>query len=539
MNANKGFVPLEEFGLVPASTRSKAHRSKVHYIHYIRSEVQKKRILPYDLTLLPQIHEAPTVPSHNILPKRDKYSAVLIDVPVNFVQGPVSEGQEPPHGLGRIASSVESLYGQPCGILDAQRIVQNGHILALDIIIQQLQETQPRVVGLNPTCVNVRSARKIADGLTDIGIPYVVGGYFPTLDTKRAMQIFHDAAAIVKGHGEVAFPEIVLLAMEGRLDEVEKIKGVYRPGSAKHRYIHADKLSLYQLPTINQAQYYHNPVETTKGGRKEVSLYETEGCPYDCGFCSSPLLSRRDYKRPRTGRIVDDVENALALGADRIHFLDDLIFITKEHIQEFYSELERRGLLGKFDWRGMGRANLITKWSRDTIRLLKESGCYQLAFGVESGSPRILVMIKKQLTPQQVLEATDILFQYGIASKGFFIFGFPDETLEDMEMTMNLAIEMANRGTTEIAVYEFHPYPGSNLWFHLEKTNPEVLQKLHYIEYLRYDNLEERTADTLAKTSMWLGDDIQIATVPSIKVREYVTNTLKSFYDTVDKISKV
>lgn len=470
----------EKSEFLPSLDRNKKENS---IRPYERAEVEQLRVLPRNCNISKLVEEKEEYSSEFIFPRHKKYAAILVNIPMNFNQATAIEGQEPPHGLGRIAVSTESLYGQPCGILDVQRIEKDEQTLNLESVIRILKKAQPKLVGINPTSVNVGEARVIADELVKNGLQYVVGGTFATLETDKARKVFNDAVAVIKGHGELAFSEVVLLSVENKLADVEKIKGVYAPNTEKDTAEHADRIPLQDIPIINQSLYYFSPLENIKKGIVEGSLFETDGCPFNCSFCASPKMSLRKYERPLITKIVDDIQLLIKEGANRIHFLDDLIFINEQHIRDFFQELKRRELLGKFDWRGMCRADLILKWSNEALDLLKRSGCFRLAIGVESGSPRILKMVDKKISPEQVIKATKKLSKYGISTKGFFIFGFPEEEQEDMEMTKQLAIKMAKNGAREISVFEYHPYPGSSLWDYLEKNNPKLLEKFGYLKY--------------------------------------------------------
>jgi radical SAM superfamily enzyme YgiQ (UPF0313 family) len=125
------------------------------------------------------------------------------------------------------------------------------------------------------------------------------------------------------------------------------------------------------IPMVRQgelveAPVYRHDVMTLDGRRtiNEANLFVTYGCPFECTFCSSPILVGRNektgvpaYRRPDMQRIVDDVEHVVTdLGADAVHFLDDMAFISSTHIRELDDELVARDLKGKFIWRGLTRA---------------------------------------------------------------------------------------------------------------------------------------------------------------------------------------
>lgn len=498
--------------------------------------------------------EIPKPSEHLALPKFDTYDALLINVPVDFQQGPIADGEEPPFGLGRIAAVANEYFGLQVGILDAHRIHQDGHRLSLDGLRQQLlaikKHSSPGfVAGINPTNVNLEAGIEVANLLDEVDIPYVVGGYFATLsEAKTVFDNFPRAVGFIPRHGEVAFSSVVASRVDGK--STNSIPGFYTQDEmVQPRTPFGRRIVPIHAPPLNQLEYFHDPFTSLELGDKtytEASTYMTDGCPFECGFCSSPYMKERRYDRPTMNQIVDEVERLTSQGADAIHFLDDLVFIQEKDIIEFHSELSRRGLLAKqgespkFVWRGMGRANLIDRWSDETMKMLKDTGCWQLAIGVENGSPRILEFVKKKIDPDLVLRATEKNTRFGIGTKGFFIFGFPTETEAEMQQSHDLALEMAKRGATSIAAFEFHPYPGTDLYYWISQNRPEILERLTYLatdrtEIGQDNEIGVASKANLNKTGMWLPEDLCVAEENSGRVRQFVQSTIDDFHQEIER----
>ena len=227
----------------------------------------------------------------------------------------------------------------------------------------------------------------------------------------------------------------------------------------------------------------------------EATLYVTEGCPFECSFCASPVMVNRGngvrpYNRPDTSRIGEEVEQTITgLGANAIHFLDDMVFINGQQIAKFHVDIQKRGLLGKFHWRGLTRVNTVLSCNDDVMQKMKETGVWRLALGVESGNEEVLKQINKRTTKDQTRRAIDKLARARIQSESFFIMGFPGETEEQIQETADFIQELKGLGLSEISVFQFKPYPGTREYERLKQTNPDV----------------------------WLDDDLAIAAVKSGK----------------------
>lgn len=465
------------------------------------------------------------------------FDFIGINVPSSYQQGMIPDGEEPPWGLLRVVATSREVYGVNAGILHAHRLK-----LQPDSIKEQIIKTKTKLVGLNPTSVNVSEAQVISRICDELGVPYILGGIHATLDPSIARQDFPNAYAIVRGNGEVAIGEVIKAALED--GSKSDSNGVYyREHATEGRNDYAKKINPGLVPMVKQDIYIEQPVYTHKvsinGNLTEINeatLYVTDGCPFECTFCSSPVMVNRGkdvpYARPEMNRIVDEIQHVVDIGADAIHFLDDMAFIKGENIRELHKELTDRDLLGKFIWRGLTRAPVILRedFSDEVMQMMKDTGAWKIALGVESGSNEMLKKIKKKVTKEQVVDAVEKLSSYGIQVKGFFIMGFPGETEEQLQETSDFIQRLKELGLTEAGIFQFKPYPGTQEYQQLKQQNPEILERLSYLRHR--DNSLSGKAQERAENHVWLSDDVKIAEVHSSRVREYVVQSLESFYGT-------
>jgi len=200
----------------------------------------------------------------------------------------------------------------------------------------------------------------------------------------------------------------------------------------------------------------------------------SRGCPNSCTFCASPTISGKRIRARSIGNIVDEIEILKTeQGINSVHFLDNYFIYDRNRSLEFIKELEKRKL--EVEWRALARVDLIAYGGIDFVKELKQGGCYQLVFGVESGSQRILDMVKKGTTPEQAKQAVQYCKKVGIKTKAYYMFGFPTETLSEMEQTLQHAREL---GTDNACFLLTKAYPGTALYDSLsERFGEEALQK--------------------------------------------------------------
>lgn len=477
--------------------------------------------------------------AHYALPySTDQYDFLAINTPSSYEQGAIPTGEEPPQGMIRVVASANQA-GYKAGVLDA-------HALNMTVsqIADQLTRIRPRVVGINPTSVNVPEGKALAGICDNMSIPYIVGGIHATLDPPIARRNFPTSEAVVRGDGEMAIVHI-LSWLTGQTPAPD-MPGVYKKSDAPIGGLfvpYAPKMPIEQMPWSPPEQYVQFPIvlqTITADGEERIfnegSLYCTRGCPFACGFCASPVMVGRDmngmrpYDHPGMDRVVDDVKDMLRIGANAIHFLDDMVIVQPDDVEDFYNAAQREGVLGTFVWRGMTRASVVAqnRFDSETLDKLRGSGCWRLTMGVESGDDDVLRMIKKKITTTQVETAVQKLVRAGVQVKAFFIMGFPGETRAQMQRTHDFVMHLRDLGLASISIFQFKPYPGTALWDKIARENPDVLQRLAYIGG---DARDMNVAGERAIQGVYLPDDLVIAHgVPSGEVRELVQQTLANFF---------
>jgi radical SAM superfamily enzyme YgiQ (UPF0313 family) len=143
-------------------------------------------------------------------------------------------------------------------------------------------------------------------------------------------------------------------------------------------------------------------------------------------------------------------------GIREFSFEDDTFITFKARLREICDRLIDLRL--DISWSCLGRVSHITP---ENLALMRRAGCWQISFGIESGSQEILALINKRITLDQIRKAVAMTGEAGIRSKGFFILGHPGETLQTLEMTSSFALELPLQ---DISVSLMTPFPGTELY---------------------------------------------------------------------------
>jgi radical SAM superfamily enzyme YgiQ (UPF0313 family) len=191
-------------------------------------------------------------------------------------------------------------------------------------------------------------------------------------------------------------------------------------------------------------------------------LVATRGCPHSCMFCSEVMrVSTGKKLRSRSAAsVADEMEYLAKQGVNICSFQDDSFSANRKFMQSLCEELISR--TSKMPW--MARVR-VDELNYELLTLMKKAGCVMLGIGVESGSERIIKAMHKQSTNRSWIELCRQVFGWtrdlGIGTNAYYVIGNPTETREEIEQTIQLAMEL---NSDSIQVHFYTPYPGSQAW---------------------------------------------------------------------------
>ncbi len=151
--------------------------------------------------------------------------------------------------------------------------------------------------------------------------------------------------------------------------------------------------------------------------------------------------------------VVNEIEHIInTYGIRGFDIWDDTFTVDKVHVKTICDEIIKRNLDIKFYVRT--RVDTI---NRETLELMKKAGCSSISFGVESGSPRVLKVIKKYVTLEEVDKGVKMANELGFFIKTFFLFNHPTETFKDVAMTLKF-MDHLNKYKNHFAVCNLSTY---------------------------------------------------------------------------------
>ena len=376
----------------------------------------------------------------------------------------------PPMGLGYLASPLRK-NKIAVDILDC---VQRG--CDYPQFENFVKEYNPDVIGFSSFSHDIPSVEQSIGLLKEINSRIVtfVGGPHPS---SRPENIWDDYPSVdygFRGEGEAGFLKIIeYLSSIGEpwnkdfLDESElrSVPGLIWKCNDKvccNDQVFQSDLDAISFPAwelIDISGYQSAPQGVIFKNQPVAPMIITRGCPFLCTFCAGYNITGRKLRFRSIENVMQEIDLLYnKYNVREIHILDDNFTLDKEFARKFCEELIRRKL--DISWCCPNGLRLDSL-DRETLVLMRKAGCYYVSIGIESGSQRVLDMMKKKLKISEIKRQVDMVRSVGLDVNGFFILGYPGETIDDIRKTIDFAREL---DLTRAAFYNFLPLPGTSVY---------------------------------------------------------------------------
>lgn len=407
-----------------------------------------------------------------------KVKACLINPPTR------SLSLRPPLGLMYISSYLSQHN------IDNHLIDQKGDIpedILIDQLVQETVGVDPDHVGISCLTTDVQCVFKMVK-IVKTKLPrtkITVGGVHPTMFPEQ-MLANENIDYVVSGEGEEIFYDIVRGDENRDLHSVTGIafkdNGKIVINRRREAIENLDGLPMPAFDKINMNFYLQPNIHLVRGiPLRGFYIFSTRGCPYSCRFCVSKNVFGRTIRYRNPSKVVDEIEYIYKrYNIDAFYLFDDTFGVKKSHAIDLCDAITRRRL--PIVWGCETRVNLINE---EFVKSLKRAGCVQVDFGIESGSERLLKLLQKGITLEQVRNAVKICRKYRVRVFSNFMINLPTETEEDVEKTLSLADEIKS----DISIFNVTcPFPGTELHSYLKHklTTDDYSKMSSYVSYRTY-----------------------------------------------------
>ena len=364
----------------------------------------------------------------------------------------------PPLGLGYLASFLRQ-NGHPVSIFDGT--LENALITSF---VDAVRDGAPDLVGITVLSRGHHQVKKIIGALKQNfkSLPVVIGGTQVTAAPSEALLDLGADFAVI-GEGEATLLELVESLGQGKLS-LKEIAGLAykRPGgkvraNPPRRLI--DDLDALPFPAwdlMPPARYRIVPILEPARATPVAPILTSRGCPYNCSFCASNVTWRRKIRFRSPENVLAEIKLLKNdFGVKEIHFSDDNFTIDTARAEAICDRMIREAI--NLPWQCPNGVR-IDRLTRPLLKKMRQSGCYALGLGIESGDQEVLKKVSKHLDLGIVPSVLRDLKEVGIESYGFFILGLPGDTRPTIEATINFALSHPfDRAWFNL----FTPYPGS------------------------------------------------------------------------------
>ena len=289
----------------------------------------------------------------------------------------------------------------------------------------------------------------------------VAGGPLPTCEPETFLADFD---VVVRGEGEQTMVDVLAAHAAGAdpggvpgAVAAAAGGGAAAPSPPRSLAGDLDALPFPARDLLPNAAYISHG--RRRYGYAVTTVMASRGCPFACEFCSNVVFGDSYRERSPAG-VVDEIEQALALGYDRIAFADDVFTLRGERVVALCDEIERRGL--RFAWECLARVDGI---DGATAARMRRAGCRTVFFGIESGSDEVLRLMRKGITAARAREAVWAAHDAGLEVGAFFILCYPGETDDTVLETLRFA---ASLPLDYLGLSMPYPLPGTRLRTRLE-----------------------------------------------------------------------
>lgn len=364
----------------------------------------------------------------------------------------------PPLGLGYIGTVLQQ-NDYVCRILD---------FYLKDVSVKDLKkilsEGNPAVVGISTTTETYKSGIRLAKIVKEFSseTPIVMGGPHVTFEYEVALN--SGVVDIVsRGEGEITTLELcnTFIRNTCRLEDIDGI--VYKKDGEmiknKDRALICD---LDSLPFVDRTLYDIDKYSVPS------SISTSRGCPGKCIFCAASGLSGGKYRMRSAESIVSEFEYLKSLGFEKVQIIDDTMTASVKRLNKILDLLLEKNL--SMTWACESRVDVITK---ELLEKMYCAGCRSLQFGVEAGNQEMLDCLKKNITLEQIRNAFRWCNEIGINSASCLIIGQPFDTVETIQQSVKLGIELQQLGA-QIVFSISTPYPGTYMYDHTDEFDLEI-----------------------------------------------------------------
>jgi anaerobic magnesium-protoporphyrin IX monomethyl ester cyclase len=362
----------------------------------------------------------------------------------------------------------------PLGILYISAYLeQNGYVndvfdttfSSKESFYQFLLKEQPPLIGLYTnlmTKINIVEISRFVK--TNCKSTVIIGG--PDVKYNTGSYLKSGADYLVLGEGEQTMLELVQFVLSG-IGDHHAIPGIaFFQSDQIVETVEREKLKdLDALPVPNRSKINFEPYLSAwkkHHGKNTMSVSTMRGCPYTCKWCSRGVYGL-SYRRRSPKKVVEELQLLQKnYNPDSLWFVDDVFTISHKWLEGFKEELVRQQI--QIPYECITRAD---RMNEHVIELLKDTGCFRVWIGAESGSQKVIDLMDRRVDVRQVRDMIKLSKKHGIETGTFIMLGYPGETEDDIEETIE---HLKDSSPDHFTITVAYPIKGTELYDEVATT---------------------------------------------------------------------
>ncbi len=334
------------------------------------------------------------------------------------------------------------------------------------IITQKFAEFKPDVIGIGMLSFEDSFLEEYFDTIRQKALQakIIVGGPYGTYNYADALTTY-DIECAVAGEGERVMANLIRCFMKGA--DISGVKGIaYRNGEeviCNEREDYIEDLDLLPVPAYDLIDFkrywrpYKFQMNVVLAEKRYALIISSRACPYKCLYCHGIFGSKLRKRSPE--HFVSEIKMLYdKYGIREFQIVDDVFNLDRKRLHAIMHQIIESKLKIKIAFPNGLRGDVLEE---EDLLLMKKAGVYMVTVAIESATPRIQKMIKKDLNIEKVMKRIAFANKIGLITRGFFMIGFPGETVEEMKATVRLAAE----SKLDMAAFSIVvPFPGTGLY---------------------------------------------------------------------------
>lgn len=388
---------------------------------------------------------------------------LLLNQPLQIIDVPSYSYLYPPNGLLSIYTYLKSKKDK----LNCEILIRDFYDKREADLISEIEHIKPEIIGMGVLTPNylytIHLCDLIKEKFPDIKI--ILGGIHVSLHPEDTLSN-KSVDYICIGEGEKALYDFIY-AYNNNIP----FKNVKSIGYKEYNLNNLTEFNTEFIDMNDIGELDYSSIDIDKyleyakrqSGYKAIGYVASRGCVYNCSFCvdGNHKSIIRKWRAVAPGLLIKYIKKwKIKYGIEGVWFKDSTFSFNKQWIKKFCQLLIEQKV--DIKWSCNSRVDCIDE---ERIKLMSESGCETIWFGVESGSEKILKLLNKKINREKVVETFLLCQKYGVRAWANFMIGIPTETIEDIEKTFNFAVLLQKQSNVDnIHITIYTPFPGTPLY---------------------------------------------------------------------------